>query len=364
MSEAAPDFDPLVRKRFKVNDTFQLPDGEVEYKVGYGKDSKKDFRTLFSELRSIGWSPWLVGSEEDCSLVVRKRQPPPASASKIPAVMAVFAAASVVVFGLLEILIYAEFAPVIPWYAVLVSYCGCVLAILAAHEFGHRYVAERRGSAALAPYMIPGIPVVTAFLPSLGIISTQREPAVNRDDLFDVAIAGPLAALGVALVLYVLSSFAVVQSSMPLSQTQVVNSGLLQAAMDYVLSPLVRQPAPGYFMLSPVSDAAVIGFTLTFITLLPMSFFDGGYLASTTLGERGLRVATYLSVIALVVLDTPTYWALAIFSLLIASRQQRPLLLDEVSRPARTKRFILVLVIIVAFLCLPVPQNFATFPLG
>jgi peptidase M50-like protein len=372
LAETPQDFDSYVRKRFSVKDSFQLPDGEVEYRVDYTPESKASFKALCSELQPLGFTPWLSGSEEDCALVVRKKQTPHPSLSRIPVLMALFTVASVVAYGILEFLIYADFAPTIPGYVVFLSYTACILAILVAHEFGHRYAAERRGTVAPVPYLIPGIPGITAFLPSLGTVSTQREPALNKDLLFDISIAGPLAAFGITVVLYALSAFVAVPSSAPLSGTQAINGyfsvsqlnpSVLQTAMDSALSPFLQQLAPGYLRLSPVSDAASIGFVLTFLSLLPMSFFDGGYLASTILRERGLRVATYLSIAVLIAIDTPSYWAPALFTLIIASRQQRSLLLDEVSKPSRSKRAILVLAIVLAFLCLPIPQNLITFPL-
>ena len=372
MSDSPPDFDSLVRARFGVKDSFQLQDGEMEYRVSYTPESKENFRALCSELLPKGYSPWLVGAEEDCVLLVKKKQEPQRSVSRIPVLMALLTVASVVAFGILEVLIYSDFAPVIPNYVVLLSYCACMLAILVAHEFGHRFVAERRGTSAPVPYLIPGIPGITAFLPSLGIVSTQREPAVNRDTVFDIALAGPLVAFGITLVLYVLSAFASVQSTLPLSGSQSINAyfsvsqvnpGVIQMAIDSALSPFLQRVTPGFVRLSPVSDAAAIGFFFTFITLLPMSFFDGGYLASSVLGERGVRAGTYLGVLALIAIDTPAYWAPAIFTLLIASRQQRVQLLDEVSKPSRRKRLLFVLAIVLAFLCLPIPQNLATFPL-
>ncbi len=372
MAETPPDFDSAVRKRFSVKDSFQLPDGEVEYRVEYAPESKESFKALCSELQPRGFTPWLSGTEEDCALVVRKKQPLLPLVSRIPVLMALLTVASVVAFGILEVLIYADFAPMIPGYAVLLSYCACILAVLVAHEFGHRYLAERKGSAAPVPYVLPGFPFITPFLPSIGIASTQREAALNRDTLFDISIAGPIAAFVITIVLYVLSAFTSVQSSAPVTAGQAINAylsvgqvnpGVLQTAIDSALSPFLQQVAPGYVRLSPVSDAAAIGFRLTFLTLLPLSFFDGGYLAAAVLGERGARAATYLGILALVAIDTPAYWAPALLILLLASRQQRPQLLDEVSRPSRSKRALLVLAILLAFLCLPIPQNLLTFPL-
>ncbi|MDV3244174.1 MAG: hypothetical protein LYZ66_03215 [Nitrososphaerales archaeon] len=361
-----------MRSRFQVTDTFQLPDGEVEYKITYGPGSKDSFKALCSELLPKGFSPWLAGSKDDCSLVVRKRQPPRPSVSRIPVIMALLTVASVVVFGLLERSTYAIFAPGIPDYVVVVSSCACILAILAAHELGHRYVAEREHVASPTPFLVPGIPGFTAFLPSLGIVSLQREPAVNRDVVFDLSIVGPIAAFGVTLLLYFVGEFAAVQSVVPLSGNRVVNGyvftqinpSVIQMAIGSALSGFTSSVAPGYFKLSPINDAAAIGFLLTFLNLLPMTFFDGGYMAASVFGGRGVRVATYLSVLALVTIDTPTYWAPAIIVLLIASRAPRLQVLDEVSEAKRSKKAVLLLALLLAFLCLPFPQNFATFPLG
>ena len=372
MAEQPQDFDAFVRKRFEIKDTFQLPEGEVEYRVGYSPESKEGFKALCSELQPLGFTPRLSGTEADCALVIRKKQPPLPPVSRIPVLMALFTVASVVAFAILEVLIYADFAPIIPGYVVLLSYSACVLAILVAHEFGHRYLAEKKGSAARTPYVIPGIPLITPFLPSLGIVSTQRDAVLNRDTLFDISIAGPVVAFCITVVLYVLSAFASVQSSTPVTTGQAINAylsvgqvnpGVLQMGIDSALSPFLQHVAPGYVRLSPVSDAAAIGFRLTFLSFLPMAFYDGGYLASAILGERGMRAATYLSILLLVAVDTPAYWAPAIFTLLIASRQQQPQFLDEVSKPARSKRVLLLLAILLAFLCLPIPQNLMTFPL-
>ena len=122
--------------------------------------------------------------------------------------------------------------------------------------------------------------------------------------------------------------------------------------------------APGVVKLSPLADGATVGFLLTFVGILPMTHFDGGYLSSALFGGNVTRRATYLSVLALIIFDTPSYWALAIIILLMAGRPLTLQLYDEVSSPDRTKRFIFLLALLLAFLSLPIPQNIATIPLG
>jgi membrane-associated protease RseP (regulator of RpoE activity) len=373
LSEAPTEVESIVKARFKVTDTFQLPDGEVEYRVEYEPSSKTKFEELCSALEPMGLTPWLSGSGADCTLQVRKRQQLKSSASRIPVILALLTMGSVFVFGLVERQVFEQFAPGIPDYIVFISYAACMVAILAAHEFGHRYAAEKRGVPTPTSYFMPGIPVVTAFLPSLGAISIPRGPALNKDALFDVSIAGPLAAFAVTVLLYVVSEFASVPSAVPLLagqlqsagfSVQVVNPSTIQAIIDSAASFFVPGAGGGYLRLSPIADAATVGFVLTFLSLLPMSIFDGGRMAATALGPRAAKVATYLSIIALVVIDTPTYAAVAFLFLLIGGRQANQPVLDEVSGISPKKRTLFLLTILLAFLCLPIPQNIGFLPLG
>ena len=68
------DLDASVRSKFTVKDSFQLPDGEMEFSVVYRPDSKERFVELCRELAVYGFTPKLVGSEEDALLFVRKAQ--------------------------------------------------------------------------------------------------------------------------------------------------------------------------------------------------------------------------------------------------------------------------------------------------
>ncbi len=362
-----------MRSRFTVKDTFQLPDGEVEYKVAYEAGSKKAFEELHSELSAQGLTPWLTGEADDCVLFVRKTQPPRSQKSMIPVIMALFTVASLVAFGLLEGEIYASLAPGVPWYAAFGSYAACIVAILSAHEIGHRYVSSRKKAVPPTPYVIPGVPTVTYFLPALGILSPQRAPAVNRDQIFDIMLAGPLAALLATLVLYAAGEFTSVQSTLPLQGPQVVNSfisvsqinpSVFQYLIDSAFAPFTSAVVPGFTKISPVGDAATVGFLLTFVSLLPMAHLDGGYLFSAAFGSRMSRAATYLSVLALIAFDTPNYWALAVVVLLMAGRPLNLQLCDDVSGVSRARKGIILAGLLLAFLSLPIPQNLLTFPLG
>ncbi|MDA4121387.1 MAG: hypothetical protein OK404_03150 [Thaumarchaeota archaeon] len=368
LSSTAPDSE--VRARFTVKDVFQLPEGETEYRVEYGPGSKQKFEELHKALLAQGLTPRLIGGRDNCVLVLRKASTLEVTRSRVPVMLALATLASVVFFSLFERLTYEQFAPAVAGYQVLGLYIGGVVGILGAHELGRRYVAKRSKSFSPGSYALPGIPYLTTILPSLGFVSAQRKPAINRDKLFDIMLAGPLVALAVSVILYTMGGFMSTQSSHPLPSCESnstyisVCSSVVQSALDAVTNPFLPAIAPGYLRFSPIQDAAAIGFLLTFINLLPMANFDGGFLSALTWGRRAARVATYLSALALITIDAPFYWGAGVFVLLLAARPLELQLLDEVSGATRSRRLLYLGALVIGFLCLPIPQNLATFALG
>src|SRR5215471_8145899 len=73
-----------------------------------------------------------------------------------------------------------------------------LLAILGTHEFGHYFTARAYGASVSLPYFIPAPPPLFLF-GTLGAVIRMRSPARDRNTLFDIAAAGPLAGLAIAL---------------------------------------------------------------------------------------------------------------------------------------------------------------------
>jgi membrane-associated protease RseP (regulator of RpoE activity) len=366
------DLDSSVRSKFTVKDSFHLPDGEMEFSIVYRPDSKERFVELSQEFAASGFTPRLVGGKENALLFVRKTQTVGRQRSRVPVILALLALGSVVVFGLYSgFVVYPMYAPSIPGGVVILLYGAVVIAVLAAHELGHTYFSRRKDETPPAPYLLPGVLGVTMALPTLGIISRQRGPAVNRDRFFDVMLAGPLLGLAVSMALYVLGAVVAVQSAVPLQSCQQVNGtavlcpSVIQLGLDAVIGPFLPHVASGYSALSPLADGATVGLILTFVGLLPMASFDGGHLSSLAWGPGASRIATYLSVILLISVDPPTYWALAVVVLLLmsSSRNSEPQLLDEVSPVSVTRRWLYLGAVVLALLCMPLPQTIAGFPL-
>ena len=75
-----------------------------------------------------------------------------------------------------------------------------LLAILGTHEFGHYFTARAYGASVSLPYFIPAPPPL--LFGTLGAIIRMRSPARDRNSLFDIAAAGPLALLGLVWLMF------------------------------------------------------------------------------------------------------------------------------------------------------------------
>jgi len=365
------DVEGLVRAKFLVKEYFALPDGELEFQIAYDQDTKRRFADFQPEAAAKGYRPELVGSKDECVLMLRKVEQKPLGKSRVTVLMALLTIASLGVFAYFQLPVDEQLLPSVSWYFVFFGFVGTVAVLLGAHELGQRLAARKGLAGHSNTYLIPGVPFITSFLPSLGFVNTQREPAVNKDALFDVVLAGPLAILVLAIVVYIVGEVTAVPSAVPFhtipsaNSTILINPSAVQIGIGSLLGPLVRSVPTGYVQVSPIADGAALGFVFVFICLLPMAIFDGGLLASLAWGEKAARGTTYLSVLLLLIIDmnVAPYWAVAIVALLLAGRPARLKLLDEVSGLSTSRQWVFVGTLVLACLCLPIPHSLATLPL-
>jgi membrane-associated protease RseP (regulator of RpoE activity) len=161
------------------------------------------------------------------------------------------------------------------------------LAILGIHELGHYFTARHHGIRVTPPYFIP----VPFALGTFGAFIQMKSPTEDRHALFDVAVAGPLAGLAVAVPALLIGLHysqvivpgAAVQPGM-LGGTSVGSSILfallaklsLGQSLDY--GHLVR--------LHPLAFAGWLGLFVTALNLLPIGQLDGGHMARAMFGSR------------------------------------------------------------------------------
>ncbi|AJZ76336.1 site-2 protease family protein [Candidatus Nitrosotenuis cloacae] len=241
-------------------------------------------------------------------------------------------------------------------FAIL--YTISLVGILGIHEAGHLVAAKMHKIRTSWPYFIPGVPVIG--LPTFGAMIQSRGLLINRNIVFDVAIAGPLAGLVIAI----LVSFYGAYTSPILDQSIVdaLPDGQLRKLDDSIFMTLALatfgKAGPDVeVLMSPVLFAAWLGFLITFLNLLPAWQLDGGHMARTIFGQKIHRIATYASVGVLFLLR---YEMMAIFILIFSMRNMSVRPLDDVSPLSKNRKLLYVLVIALAVLCAPLP--FSVWP--
>ena len=78
----------------------------------------------------------------------------------------------------------------------VLSYSVAVMSILLAHEMGHYLTARYHRVPASLPYFIP---MPFSPLGTMGAVIVQTRGVADRRQMFDIAVAGPLAGLVLAL---------------------------------------------------------------------------------------------------------------------------------------------------------------------
>jgi membrane-associated protease RseP (regulator of RpoE activity) len=157
-----------------------------------------------------------------------------------------------------------------------------LLAILGVHEFGHYTLGRRRGIPVSLPYFIPVPPPFIAG--TLGAVIRMSGPVRDRRALFDMAIAGPLAGLVVAIPVYVIGLRLSVVTRIPGDSYVRLGDSILPKLIERLtLGPL----PPGYdVILHPVAFAGWFGFLVTALNLIPAGQLDGGHIVYALFGAR------------------------------------------------------------------------------
>jgi membrane-associated protease RseP (regulator of RpoE activity) len=183
-----------------------------------------------------------------------------------------------------------------------VAFGATLMTILLCHELGHYVVGKRRQVDVSLPYFIPLPPQIS--LGTLGAVIRMRRPIHDRNALFDVGAAGPIAGLVVALPLLVVGLM-LSEVGPPTPDGQIEGNSILYALLKYAV---FGQWLPGDgvdVQLHPMAFAAWVGLLVTMINLMPIGQLDGGHVARAALGDRhetlSARLHVALPIVGLVV---------------------------------------------------------------
>ena len=161
-------------------------------------------------------------------------------------------------------------------------FAATLMGILVCHEFGHYIVGRRRGVDVSLPYFIPLPPQVS--LGTLGAVIRMKRPISDRNALFDVGAAGPVAGLIVAVPLLVIGLWLSDVGPSP-PDNMVEGNSILYALLKYAVFGRWL-PGDGVdVQLHPMAFAAWVGLLVTMINLLPVGQLDGGHVARAAFGQ-------------------------------------------------------------------------------
>ena len=204
-------------------------------------------------------------------------------------------------------------------FAAGLPYALGLMAILGVHELGHYFTARKHGMRVTPPYFIP----VPFALGTFGAFIQMRSPAENRRALFDVAVAGPLAGLVVAIpaLLIGLRSSVVVTSSGGLAGEHMIGTSVGSSVLFALLAKIALGKAIGVghiLRLSPLAFAGWLGLFVTALNLLPIGQLDGGHVARAMFGARiGQTISSVslwsLFLLAIFVWPGLLMWAIIVF---------------------------------------------------
>ena len=238
-------------------------------------------------------------------------------------------------------------------------YTLSLLGILGIHELGHIIAAKIHRLKTTWPYFIPGLPVIG--IPTFGAFIQSRGLTINREILFDVAIAGPIAGLIIAVIVSIYGAYTAPILEQDIAAGLFAESKLIEWNQG---EPLLMTASLALFgkggeghevIMTPVMFAAWIGFLITFLNLLPAWQLDGGHMARTLLGPKLHRYATFGSMAILVLLN---YWLMAMLILIMSSRNPGATPLDDISPLSRNRKLAYIGIIGLAILCAPLPTDF------
>jgi len=158
-----------------------------------------------------------------------------------------------------------------------------LLSILGAHEFGHYFAARFHRVAVTLPYFIP------APMPpfgTLGAVIVMRAPPKNRRHLFQMAVAGPLGGLILAIpFLFIGLSQSTVAPLPPPPYVLEGNSIFYLLAKWLVFHQWL--PSGGMdVQLHNIAFAAWVGLFITGLNLIPAGQLDGGHIVYTLFGKK------------------------------------------------------------------------------
>ena len=307
--------DGLVESYFVVEDRVRDAEAQMpNYVVSQKKEGDKQivlkaaFREFADRIRGMGYLAefrWIVGRYY-VTLTPRPLETKRSSRRN----QLLFAATVCTIFidGYLRSnnpVLTESLLPGVPVFLNALIFTVGIIAVFGVHELGHKLAAERRGLRASWPFFIPAPPGMGG---TFGAVISQDEPPTNRDDLFQLGIAGPFFGFVAAIVVGAVG----VLLSYPVPEQQVAKWVLDYPEIRFQLLPMplalqavanaIKPTAEGMVLiLHPLAFAAWVGFLVTFINLIPSWQLDGGHVVRALFGRETHKIISIAGVLLLLI---------------------------------------------------------------
>ena len=236
-----------------------------------------------------------------------------------------------------------------------------LIAILGLHEFSHYFTAVKYKIKTTLPYFIP----IPFFLGTFGAFIQMRSPVPTRKALFDVAVAGPLGGIIIAipLLFWGLSLSEIVPLT---NQSSLLNFQALNPQFSFLLSIVAKLALGGDLIpgkaihLHPLAVAGYVGIIVTALNLMPVGQLDGGHIVHAMYGQKtaiiiGQLTRLFMFILALV---QPDFLLWAIILLLMPVSDQ-PALNDVTELDNKRDLLGLFSLALLLSILLPLPEAVA-----
>jgi membrane-associated protease RseP (regulator of RpoE activity) len=221
-----------------------------------------------------------------------------------------------------------------------------LLGILLAHEMGHYLACKYYRIDVSYPYFIPAPTLIGTF----GAFIRIRSPFTTRRALFDVALAGPVA--GIVLAIPAMAYAVVTAKVVPhVDATAAINFG--HPPLEWIFMALFHPNANmNWILLPPVGRAAWVGLFATALNLLPAWQLDGGHIVYALAGKYHRRISLAVALVLLAIGHLSQVWYLWGTLLLILNwRFQHPPVMDRWEPLDASRRMWAVVALVIFLLC-------------
>lgn len=171
-----------------------------------------------------------------------------------------------------------------------------VMSVITVHELGHYFMSQYYNVDASLPYLIP----VPSFIGTAGAFIKMNGRVPNRQALFDIGIAGPIAGLiptGILLAIGVALPQTNGLTRTAVSPDILIGIPPLIKIISYLVGDPITQDVIAASNLNPILVAGWVGMLVTMLNLLPVGMLDGGHVMRATLGKHYEPVAPLVPVI-------------------------------------------------------------------